>query len=118
MTMFFGCRHPNKDFIYLDEIKKAEEDNILQKLVVAYSRQEQKKVYVQDRIAELGPTLWQLVHKERATFYLCGGAAMGKSVREVLRKIIEKEGDLTAEKSSDYLKKLVNEGRYIAELWS
>ena len=45
-------------------------------------------------------------------------AAMGKSVRELLRSIAEQVGGLTPERSQDYLKRMQSAGRFVAELWS
>ena len=45
--LFFGCRHPEHDFIYADELKEQADAGIVD-LHVAFSRHDGKKTYVQD----------------------------------------------------------------------
>ena len=45
--LFFGCRHPEQDFIYADELKEYAAAGIVE-LHVAFSRDDGKKTYVQD----------------------------------------------------------------------
>lgn len=42
--MFFGCRHKNEDFIYQEELEEAEKKEVLSKLHVAFSRDQEQKV--------------------------------------------------------------------------
>lgn len=47
MILFYGCRHPEKDYIYQDELENYVTDGVLSQLHTAFSRQHEKKVYVQ-----------------------------------------------------------------------
>jgi len=88
-------------------------------VVCAFSRaKEEKKVYVQDRIMELSGDIFQVMDKQRAVFYVCGGAAMGKAVRECSRSVNHVGGGMNHEQSLACMKKLLNTNRYIAELRS
>lgn len=42
--MFFGCRHKNEDYIYEEELERAEKTEVLTKLSVAFSRDQEQKV--------------------------------------------------------------------------
>jgi len=77
-----------------------------------------KKVYVQHRLAEAGSELWDTIHKEKATFYVCGGTAMGRDVRAALTTIVQTYGKLSADEAATYVQDMQKKGRYIQELWS
>jgi sulfite reductase alpha subunit-like flavoprotein len=51
--LFFGCRRPQHDFIYEDELRGFEAAGTLTRLEVAFSRHTTPKTYVQHRMAEL-----------------------------------------------------------------
>lgn len=116
--LFFGCRHKDKDYIYKKELEEAGEKKILARLDVAFSRMTDKKVYVQHRLAEAGSELWDTIHKEKATFYVCGGTAMGRDVRAALTTIVQTYGKLSADEAATYVQDMQKKGRYIQELWS
>jgi len=116
--LYFGCRHAEKDYIYQDELKEAQDSKLLHKLDIAFSRMHEKKVYVQHRLAEAGVDLWESVHTKKASFYVCGGTSMGRDVRQVLTTVAQTHGKLTTEEAAAYVADMQKKGRYIQELWS
>ena len=86
MVLFFGCRHPDEDYLYKEEL-----ENMVQafqgklQIITAFSRQGPRKVYVQDRIEELTDEVTNLLQSD-ASFYVCGSAAMA---REVAKRVGE-----------------------------
>ncbi|KAH7132467.1 cytochrome P450 reductase 2 [Dendryphion nanum] len=86
MMLFFGCRSADSDFIYRDELAKLQE-SLGEKLeiVTAFSRDGDRKVYVQDRVEEYGAQVLGLL-EQGASLYVCGKASMA---REVDRKVEE-----------------------------
>lgn len=97
MLLFFGCRRPDEDFIYRDELMRVAGDgngepNSLLKVVTAFSRVSgAPKVYVQQRVREYGRQVIDLIEDKGANFYICGRAAMarevGASVAEAIKEI-------------------------------
>lgn len=70
MVLYFGCRHPDHDFIYEDELKDYEKEIGLE-LHVAFSRQQSEKVYVQNKLWDNRHNTWDLIQKG-ANIYVCG----------------------------------------------
>ena len=49
-VMYFGCRHKNEDYIYQEEMEEAESNGVLSKLRVAFSRDQEQKVWLAYKI--------------------------------------------------------------------
>ncbi|XP_067451992.1 P450 (cytochrome) oxidoreductase b [Thunnus thynnus] len=118
-VMFFGCRYKNEDFIYQEELEEAERNGVLSKLFVAFSRDQEQKVYVQHLLKTHKEHIWKLVHSENAHIYVCGDAKnMAKDVQTAFHEIAEELGGLTRTQATDYIKKLMTKGRYSQDVWS
>jgi cytochrome P450/NADPH-cytochrome P450 reductase len=114
--MFFGCRHPEQDFIYREELEAFAKAGIAD-LHVAFSRQEKKKTYVQDMIREQRDAVWALI-EQGARIYVCGdGSRMEPDVRRALSLIYSEEMDVGAEAANAWLDELANQGRYNLDVW-
>ena len=50
--MYFGCRNRSVDFIYEKELLEYQANGTLSQLHLAFSRDTDKKVYVQDLLAQ------------------------------------------------------------------
>lgn len=72
--LFFGCRHPEQDYLYEEELKASLEQGVLHGLFTAFSRAHAKKEYVQHLMLENAKTLWELLSRENAHLYVCGYA--------------------------------------------
>jgi NADPH-ferrihemoprotein reductase len=81
MILFFGCRHPDEDFIYSEELETLEKElSGRLRIVTAFSRfNGRPKQYVQDRVTELRSDVVRLID-EGATFYVCGRVTMAQAV--------------------------------------
>ncbi|GFY68700.1 NADPH-dependent diflavin oxidoreductase 1 [Trichonephila inaurata madagascariensis] len=116
--LFFGCRNKAKDFFFSEEWQKLCEKNIL-KIFTAFSRDQEDKIYVQHRIAENGPLMWDLIQNKKASIYVAGNAKqMPQGVKDAFLEIITKEGGLTQEEAVKYLLSLENVKRYQMETWA
>jgi len=121
LILFFGCRHPEKDYIYQEELEGYEKDGTLSRLVVAFSRlDENKKVYVQDKMKEsdIPDQIWRLL-ESGAHFYICGDARlMARDVSETLLNIIMEKGSRSREEAQKYVDELQNSQRHLSDVWS
>ena len=116
--LYFGCRSVHEDYIYREELEGFEADGTLSALHVAFSRDSQEKVYVQDLLRRDGAKIWQQLEEERAVVYVCGDAKrMAADVSAALHSIAEKEGGLAAEQAAGYVAELKKTGRYLQDIW-
>ncbi len=115
--LFFGCRHPQQDFLYQQELEAFVEQDITD-LAVAFSREyPQQKVYVQDKIREQREQAWQLI-QDGAVIYVCGDASkMAPDVRKMFAAIYQEKTGKTTQESEQWLNTLVSEKRYLVDVW-
>ncbi len=115
--LFFGDRTFTQDFLYQVEWQKYLKSGALSRLDVAFSRDQHEKVYVQHRILEQAPLVWQWL-KDGAYIYICGDATkMAKDVHEALVIIAEQQGGLSQERAEEYLNELRKAKRYQRDVY-
>ena len=116
--LFFGCRREDEDYLYKSDIEGFTKDKTLTHLEVAFSRAQADKVYVQDLIKKKGAELASLIVDKGAYVFVCGdGAGMAKDVHAALLLAI-KENGMEVEKAAQVLATMVQEKRYIRDVWS
>ncbi|CCQ15911.1 putative nitrate/sulfite reductase [Rhodococcus sp. AW25M09] len=115
--LFFGEQHADTDFYYRDELTAMLSDGSLNRLDVAFSRDQKDKVYVQDRMREYGAELWNWIHRG-AHFYVCGDASrMAKDVDAALKGVVAQHGKLAPSSAEAYVKALAAEKRYVRDVY-
>ena len=115
--LIFGNPHFASDFLYQTEWQQFAKEGFLHKYDFAWSRDQEKKIYVQDKIRENSTALWQWL-QEGAYFYICGDASkMAKDVEQALLEVIAKEGNLSPDEAEDYLNELREEKRYQRDVY-
>ena len=115
--LFFGDQHEAFDFLYEDQLQSYVDSGRLKRLDTAFSRDGDKKVYVQDRMRENAAELWQWIERG-AHFYVCGDATrMAADVDRALRYIIEQQGGMSAEEAGQYVKRMTDEKRYVRDVY-
>ena len=116
--LFFGCRHPDEDYLYRDEFEAYAGDGTLSKLETAFSRVSgQPKTYVQHRLREMGERVHGIM-EQGGTVYICGdGAHMAKDVRAALADILVKHGGMSGGEAESELQGMVSGGRLVVEVW-
>ncbi|WP_372771340.1 assimilatory sulfite reductase (NADPH) flavoprotein subunit [Pseudoalteromonas sp.] len=115
--LFFGNPHFTQDFLYQVEIQGYVKSGLLNKVDLAFSRDQAEKVYVQDRIREKGEEVFAWLEKG-AHFYICGDAnRMAKDVHQALIDIIKAHGGKDDEQAESYLKELRSNNRYQKDVY-
>lgn len=115
--LFFGDQHRANDFIYEDELSDMSRDGLLTRLDLAFSRDQDAKIYVQTRMKENGKALFSWL-EEGASFYVCGDASrMARDVDTALTEIIATHGNMSADKATDYVAGLRREKRYLRDVY-
>lgn len=118
MVLYFGCRNPNHDFIYEDELKTYVAEGIITELNLAFSRITDKKIYVQHKLWENRRKIWKFL-EEGAHIYVCGDARnMARDVQNTLMKIYIEVGGKDPTSASKYQKEMEKQRRYQADVWS
>ncbi|MEU7905062.1 bifunctional nitrate reductase/sulfite reductase flavoprotein subunit alpha [Actinoplanes sp. NPDC049118] len=115
--LFFGEQRRATDFYYADELTALRETGVLNRLDLAFSRDQRNKVYVQDRMREHGAQLWAWL-RDGAHLYVCGDASrMARDVDTALRDIAVAHGHLTPDDADAYLKQLTADKRYARDVY-
>lgn len=115
--LFFGEQHAASDFYYRDEIAGWRCDGSLSRLDLAFSRDDEEKIYVQHRMLERGAELWRWLDRG-AHFYVCGDAErMAKDVDIVLRIIVSQHGGLSEDDADAYVNRMAQEKRYVRDVY-
>ena len=115
--LFFGEQRSISDYLYKDQFLGMEKDGLLTKLHTAFSRDQSKKVYVQDRMQENAADLYAWLERG-AYFYVCGDASrMAKDVELALLDCIAKGSDGTLENATEYLAAMKKAKRYQRDVY-
>ena len=115
--LFFGDQHKKCDFLYKDELETMKESGVLDRLDLAFSRDQSEKIYVQKLMIEEGKALFSSL-EDGGYFYVCGDASrMAKDVEKTLHYIVSKHGGFSSEKTDEYIKNLKREKRYLRDVY-
>lgn len=115
--LFFGERRFHSDFLYQVEWQKLLKDGYLERIDVAFSRDQLEKVYVQNKLVEKQKEVFEWLEKG-ANIYLCGDMKqMARDVQKTLIDILESEGGLTQEKAEEYLRQLKKQRRFQLDVY-
>ncbi len=115
--LFFGCRHPEQDFLYADELKGFADQGITD-LHVAFSRADTPKSYVQDLIAAQKDKVWKLI-EAGAIIYVCGdGGKMEPDVKRVLTTIYRERSGADEAAALRWIDSMGTQNRYVLDVWA
>jgi sulfite reductase (NADPH) flavoprotein alpha-component len=115
--LFFGHQRSNYDFFYEDELAGMKAARVLTRLTLAWSRDAEHKIYVQDRMREVGRDLWAWL-AEGAHVYVCGDAKrMAKDVEAALVEIVAAFGVRPINDAIAFVADLKKNGRYQQDVY-
>ena len=114
---FFGEQYFTKDFLYQTEIQNYVQTGVLTKIDLAFSRDQQEKIYVQHRMQQRSDELFNWIDSGASVFISGTKDPMSKDVENTLLQIIEEKGKKTREEAKQYLEQLKKEGRYEKDVY-
>ena len=115
--LFFGEQHFVLDFYYQTEIQEWITTGVLSKLDTAFSRDQERKIYVQDRIREKAKEFNAWI-ENGASIYICGQKnPMSQDVEQTILEVIASERNITIEAAGLVLEELENKGKYQKDVY-
>ena len=115
--LFFGNPHFTQDFLYQVEWQGYVKDGLLDKITLAFSRDQKEKVYVQHRLLENGKEVYEWL-EQGAHFYVCGDAMhMAKDVENALITIVQEHGGKSEADAKAYIVELRKAKRYQKDVY-
>ena len=115
--LFFGDQHQASDFLYRDEITAWQDSGVLNKTSLAWSRDTDRKIYVQTLIKDQGAEFFEWLERG-AYIYICGDASrMAADVDSAIREVIAEHGSTDEAGANDYMNRLVSEHRYQRDVY-
>ncbi|HPQ94772.1 MAG TPA: flavodoxin domain-containing protein, partial [Thiolinea sp.] len=115
--LFFGEQHFRTDFLYQSEWLQYLQSGALERMSVAFSRDQPEKIYVQQRLLEQAAAVWDWL-QQGAHVYVCGDMhKMAKDVHQALTQIITQQGGRTPEQAEAQLEQWISAGRYQRDVY-
>ncbi|MGU3498936.1 diflavin oxidoreductase [Mycobacterium sp. C31M] len=115
--LFFGDRRRGTDYLYGEELDGFLESGVLTRLDLAFSRDQDAKVYVQQRMQENAEEFYRWL-SDGAHVYVCGDAdRMAKDVDAALHDIVARCGGLDAAAAHAYVNDLIKSHRYVRDVY-
>eukprot|EP00892_Ulva_mutabilis_P010342 jgi/Ulvmu1/7680/UM038_0111.1 len=115
--LFFGCRHPDQDYLYRQELEDMRAAGALTMLEVAFSRVGASKDYVQHHLAQHRAAVVQAL-EAGGHLYVCGDARhMAKDVHAEVEAAVQACRGCSAEEAKAFVRELQHSHRYMQDVW-
>jgi len=117
--LFFGDQSEKTEFYYKDQIESWIDEGHLYRFTTAWSRDQEEKIYVQNRLKEHGAEVWEWFERG-AYFYICGDKQyMAKDVHQALIQIAIDHGGMSEEDATHFIEKTMmrEEKRYLRDVY-
>ncbi len=117
MWLFFGDQRASQDFLYREDFERWQSNGTLQRLDLAFSRDQSFKIYVQDRIRENSAELWRWLD-QGAYFYVCGDSKrMAPDVETALLQAVATHSGRGPEYATEFLAEMKKQKRYLRDVY-
>jgi len=115
--LFFGEQRFRSDFLYQTEWQKFLKDGTLEKMNVAFSRDQAEKVYIQHKLLEEAANVYEWI-KQGATLYICGDINnLAKDVHNTLAQIISEQSGKSLEDAETQLDNMKISKKYQRDVY-
>ena len=116
--LFFGCRHPDQDFLYADELQGLCRATASPNCTSRSRAATGPKTYVQDLIAAQKDRVWSLI-EAGAIIYVCGdGGKMEPGVKAALMAIYRERSGADETAAARWIDDLGTQQRYVLDVWA
>ncbi|KAL7799212.1 hypothetical protein V8C37DRAFT_399033 [Trichoderma ceciliae] len=119
ILLYLGSRHQREEYLYGEEWEAYLAAGVVTLVGSAFSRDQPKKIYIQDRMRETLDSIAQAYIKEGGSFYLCGPTWPVPDVTAVLKEAIAAEAVASGKKvdPAKEIERLKEDGRYVLEVY-
>jgi sulfite reductase alpha subunit-like flavoprotein len=118
LMLFYGCRHKDKDFAFGQELEEFARQNVITTLAPAFSRDQEEKIYIQQRIRENAEGVYNSLVRDQGYFYLCGQAGhMATQVEDALADALSTGGGISLDEARNEIQNMKNQKRFSTELY-
>ncbi|CAM1501965.1 Fc.00g039490.m01.CDS01 [Cosmosporella sp. VM-42] len=118
MLLFFGCRRPDEDYLYREQLAEAASsmDGLLE-IIPAFSRaDDMPKTYVQDRVGEMKKDMCELL-ENGANLYICGRASMAREVGKVVEESMKGRNSWSDSEVRSWAESAKKGGKWLEDVW-
>lgn len=126
MILFFGCRSPEEDYIYREELEALAREDKEQggisdclRIITAFSRYQhagEPRRYVQDRVEEYSGDVVKLLD-QGANLYICGRAGMAREVEKVVSQEMQKAKGWADDETNEWTKAIKKKNKWQEDVW-
>ena len=119
VAFLMGLRYSKKEFLFEEEFKGYEKEGVISHLLPAFSRDQERKIYIQHKIDENQKLACDILFEKKGYFFYCGPAgSVPSAIDKSLLKAIVAVYNKTEDEAIAMLECVKNEGRYVVEAWS
>jgi len=117
--LFFGCDHPDVDFLYRDELAAWEAAGIVSVRPAFYKQPQGDVMFVQHRVWQDRADVADLFRRGASVFVCGDGRHMAPAVRQTFVRIYQEASGVSAEEAEAWVDRIEREtGRYVSDVFA